>query len=462
MKLVPLSTIFDLFPRLVRDIAQQTGKKIDFIVTGREVEFDKVVVEKLKDTLIHIINNAVDHGCEKPDVRLNSGKPESGLIKLHAYNKGDNVVIEISDDGYGLDIKRIREKAIEKKLISKDISDTKSDEDMINYIFEPGFSTKDLGKFSGRGIGMDVVATSVKELNGEIKVNTWKNKGSTFTISLPLISFFIPVTIFALDAYLFGMPSSYIIQTLRTNKESIKSVSNTQSIINLNNTDISLINFADFFGFDSTEDNSSYNVIIVKSNEEIAGFIVKDIVLEKKMIIKKLTGMADKFSIMIGSVLLGNERAIPVLNIPEIFKLLKRNSSSITRIKNKETTRKIWAKNVLLVEDSPVTRDHEKKILQNQDINVYEAANGKEAVKMLESNSFDLVITDIEMPVMDGLELVKYIKSSNSIKDLPVLVISSYKDHIEKLKILGIDRFLNKNDFNTQNFLTILKDMKIL
>jgi two-component system, chemotaxis family, sensor kinase CheA len=463
MKLVPLSTIFDLFPRLVRDIAFQTGKKINFSVSGRDVELDKVVVEKLKDVLIHIINNSVDHGCEKPEERIKAGKPETGNIRLHAYSKGDNVIIEISDDGYGLDIKKIREKAVEKGMITKKQSDASSDEEMIKYIFEPGFSTKDVGKFSGRGIGMDVVSTTVSELNGTINVDTWKDKGTTFTISLPLISFFIPVTIFTLDEYTFGLPSSYIIQTLRIKNSDVSAVSDTRKTICVNNDDISIINLMDFFGFNCDDTEQSSNVIMVKSNDEMSALTVNDIVIEKKMVIKKLTGMFDKFGIIIGSVLMGSERAIPVLNIPELFRLFKQNKSGVTKIKTAETKRKIWAKNILLVEDSPVTRDHEKKILLNQNINVFEASNGKEAVKFLESgHKFDLIITDIEMPVMDGVELIKFIKNKEPFSSLPVLVVSSYKDHAKKLFEMGVDRFINKSDFNAADFVEALKELNII
>jgi two-component system chemotaxis sensor kinase CheA len=462
IKLVPLATIFDLFPRLVRDIAQQTNKKINFVIKGKEVELDKGVVDKLKEILIHILNNSVDHGCEEPEVREKLGKPKEGNIILSAYNKGDNVVIEITDDGNGIDVDRVRQKAIERGLISKEKANVTSDEDMIPFIFEAGFSTKQVSKFSGRGVGMDVVAKIVKDLNGEIKVNTWKGKGTTFIINLPLISFYIPVTIIQLGERIIGIPSSYIMQALRVKDSDIKKIGKNQELISIHDMEISLIDIQYLFDGINVKTDSYKNIIIVKYLDEIAGLIVTDVVLEKKMIIKKVSGLTDRFKLIIGAVLLGNERAIPVLNIFELFKLLKEGSVNITKVKSADETKKIWAKNILLVEDSPITREHEKKILINQNLNVFEANNGKEAIKYLENQKFDLIITDIEMPVMDGTELIKFIKNDDRFNMIPIIVVSSYKDYEDKLQEMGVRHFINKNDFNAQIFLNILKEESII
>lgn len=463
VKLVPLSTIFDLFPRLIRDISLQTNKKINFMIKGKEVELDKGMVEKLKEILIHMLNNAVDHGCEEADVRKKNGKPPEGNIILSAYNKGDNVVIEVIDDGYGIDVEKVREKAIEKGLITREKSDNTTDENMIPYIFEAGFSTKKVGKFSGRGIGMDVVAKTVKEFNGEIKVNTWKNKGTTFIISLPLISFFIPVTIFQIGERLYGLPSAYIMSSLRVKKGDIRNIGESQSLITIKDMKVSLVDVENLIDYGVKNNDENKNIIIVKYQDEVTGLIVTDIILEKKMVIKKVIGLTEKFKIIIGAILLGNDRAIPVLNIPELFRILKEGIAQVTRIKNiDDSSKKIWAKNVLLVEDSLITRNHEKKILINQNLNVFEASNGKEAIKLLENQSFDIIITDIEMPVMDGVEMIKYIKSKDMFLKIPIIVVSSYKEYEDRIQGMGIKNFINKNDFDAQVLINVLKEENII
>jgi CheY-like chemotaxis protein len=309
---------------------------------------------------------------------------------------------------------------------------------------------------------MDVVAKIVKGLNGEIKVNTWKGKGTTFIINLPLISFYIPVTIIQLGERIIGIPSSYIMQALRVKDSDIKKIGKNQELISIHDMEISLIDIQYLFDGINVKTDSYKNIIIVKYLDEIAGLIVTDVVLEKKMIIKKVSGLTDRFKLIIGAVLLGNERAIPVLNIFELFKLLKEGSVNITKVKSADETKKIWAKNILLVEDSPITREHEKKILINQNLNVFEANNGKEAIKYLENQKFDLIITDIEMPVMDGTELIKFIKNDDRFNMIPIIVVSSYKDYEDKLQEMGVRHFINKNDFNAQIFLNILKEESII
>jgi two-component system chemotaxis sensor kinase CheA len=463
LKLVPLSTIFDLFPRLVRDAARETGKDINLIIKGRDVELDKVVVEKLKEILIHILNNAAGHGCETPAVREKLGKPKTGNIILSAYNKGDNVILEISDDGQGINIDRVKEKAIERGFITKEAATNAADDDIIPFIFETGFSTAAVSKLSGRGIGMDIVAKVVKDLNGDIKVKTWKNKGTTFVISLPLISFFIPVTIFSLGERLLGFPSTYIMSTLRVNQKDIKQVAKDHSVIRMNNLEISLIDLSRLF-YNNTENTDVYkNIILVQYQDEVAGFIVTDIIIEKKMVIKKITGLLNQLKLVIGAVLLGNERAIPILNVAELFKVLKDGASSLAKVTDQDMNKeKIWAKNVLLVDDSPITRDQEKQILLAQHLNVFEAANGKEALKLLEAKKFDIMITDIEMPVMDGVSLVKAVKADARLAQLPVIVVSSYKEYQNKLYELGVNHFIDKNSFNSQILMDVLKEEKIL
>jgi|GEM_PF-795983 len=463
IKLVPLSNIFDLFPRLVRDIAINTKKEINFVMNGRNIELDKGIVDKLKEILIHLINNAVDHGCENTDERIKLGKSKEGNVILSAYNKGDNVLIEVTDDGRGIDIDKVKKKAVERNMITRDKVDNISNEDILKFIFEGGFSTKKVSKYSGRGIGMDVVANIVNELNGEIKVNTWDKKGTTFIISLPLFSSFIPVTIFQLGDRVIGIPSAFVMTAMRANSIDIKKIGENNNLIEVDNMEVSLINLKNLFGISDDLNNTKHkNIIIIKYQDEIAGLEVTDIILEKKMVIKKVTGISEKFKFIIGAVLLGNEKAIPVLNIPELFKILKEETFNITKMIKKNDSKKIWAKNVLLVEDSIITRENEKKILLDNNLNVFEASNGKEAIKHLDNQKFDVIITDIEMPVMDGLELIKYIKADNNMANIPIIVISSYKDYVDKLLNLGVKYFINKSDFSTQSFVKLLKIIELI
>ncbi|MBN1696163.1 MAG: response regulator [Spirochaetales bacterium] len=460
LKLVPLSSIFDLFPRLVRDVAENTHKKINFIIEGRDVELDIGVVEKLKSILIHILRNAVDHGCEPPAERKKAGKPENARIVLKAFNKGDNVVIEIGDDGYGLDVAAIREKAVEKGLINKEKAPELPDDQIIPFIFESGFSTKDVGVFSGRGVGMDVVATTVKEMNGEITVKTLKNKGTIFSISLPLISSYIPVTVFSLGNNLYALPSAYIKYAIRVKENEMFDTGKQWKVMNIEDMEISLIDLRVFFNFGNPADDKNKNVIIVIYQDEVTGFIVNEIIFEKKMLIRKVAGMKGKLDTIIGAVLSGKEKAIPVLNVLSLFRLLKNGQATITRIKKvHDYSKDFGTKKVLLVENSLVTRNLEKKILIKHNLIILEAGNGKEAVQLLEQEEINMVITDIEMPVMNGVELIAFMKENDRYKKIPIVVISSYKTYIDKVGSMGVNYFIDKSEFSEELLMnTIIKE----
>jgi two-component system chemotaxis sensor kinase CheA len=463
LKLVPLALIFDLFPRLVRDVAEDTKKQVELTIQGKEVELDKTMVEKLKTILIHILRNAVDHGCEDPITREKVGKPREGRIVLSAFNMGDNIMLEIGDDGMGLDIERIRAKAVEKGLVDREKALRLTEDEVIAFIFESGFSTKQAGKFSGRGVGMDVVTQTVKELNGEITVKTEKGRGTSFILKLPLISSFIPITVFVVNEKLFGVPSSYVKSVLRIRTSDIRSIGENSSVIAIDGTDITLVDLAEFFGLGATDEAQYKNVIIIRSQDEIAGFSVSDIVIEKKMLIRKSEWILDKCKVIIGAVLSGRERAIPIVNVLELFRLLKSGHRDITKVKSRGYVKRDFrAKNVLLVEDSIVTRKRERDMLAEHSLNVFEVSNGKEALEYLDKQQFDAIITDIEMPVMNGLELITRIRSNAGFSNIPVIVVSSYSTYKENLRGLGVRSFVDKNEFSLKLLLEALRSEKII
>ncbi|MBN2736495.1 MAG: response regulator [Spirochaetales bacterium] len=449
LKLVPLSTIFDIFPRLVRDVAENTGKTVNFVVKGSEVELDKTMVENLKNVLIHLLRNAVDHGIEKPEDREASGKGEIGRIRLLAIHQGENVIVEVSDDGYGLNIDRIRTKALEKGVITDAQAAKMTENEIIALIFESGFSTKEVGDFSGRGVGMDVVAETVKQMNGEIKVQSFLGKGTTFNITLPLVSSYLPVTIFSLKNRLYGIPSSYVESVLFVKKSQIiQTDMNKDQQITYKNLDISLIDLADTFGLGQQISDSFLVILICRYMDEVTGLIIEDVVMEKKLIISRTRALKNQLRVIIGGVLLGLERVIPVVNVATLFEIFKEGKVSLTKmLHDEEVSHNIGFKNILLVEDSKVTRTSEKKILTKQNFNVFEAGNGKEALEILEKENIDCVISDIEMPVMNGLEMIQQIRGNSDYDELPIIVVSSYKNYNDVLKELKVAGVIDKGNF---------------
>jgi len=307
------------------------------------------------------------------------------------------------------------------------------------------------------------VTQTVKELNGEITVKTEKGRGTTFLVKLPLISSFIPITVFVVNEKLFGVPSSYVKSVLRIRTSDIRSIGENSSVIAIDGTDITLVDLSEFFGLGAIDEVQFQNVIIIRSQDEIAGFSVSDIVIEKKMLIRKSEWILDKCRVIIGAVLSGRERAIPIINVLELFRLLKSGHRDITKVKSRGYVKRDFrAKNVLLVEDSIVTRKRERDMLTERSLNVFEASNGKEALEYLDKQQFDAVITDIEMPVMNGLELITRIRSNAGFSNIPVIVVSSYSTYRENLRGLGVRSFVDKNEFSLQLLLEALMNEKII
>ena len=456
LKLVPLSAIFDQFPRLVRDVAQHTNKSIAFTVKGKEVELDKTVVERLKTVLVHLLRNAVDHGIEDPAARKKAGKPAEGRIILHAHNRGDMVEVEVGDDGGGINFSAVRETAVARELVTKEKAAALSEDEIISLIFQSGFSTREVGEFSGRGVGMDVVSQTVKDLNGQITVKTMAGRGTTFTVSLPLISSYIPITVFVIGERLYGIPSSSVASVVRVKEDDIRRPGGGRRTIMHDNAVLTLIDLNTYFGLGVEDDAGGKNVLIVRNKDEVSGFIVREIVYEKKMIIRKTDWLVRTCPVIIGAVLSGRERAIPILNIPELFTRLKESTDAVVRIKTRPMEKDFRLKNILLVEDSTVSRTRQRQILEGRDLNVFEAANGKEALGLLEKQTFDAVVTDLEMPVMNGPEFIKRLRGHPEQAALPVIVISSYTDKLEELQTLGVRTFVDKSKFSPRRLIEAL------
>jgi two-component system chemotaxis sensor kinase CheA len=456
LKLVPLSAIFDQFPRLVRDAAQRTGKSVSLTVRGRDAELDKTVVAKLKNVLIHLLRNAVDHGVEQPSAREKAGKPREGRIVLSAQNRGDRVEVEIGDDGAGLDLELIKAKAVEKGLLPAEQAAGLDADAAAALIFAPGFSTKEVSELSGRGVGLDVVSRTLKELNGDVAVKSIPGRGATFTVSLPLISSFIPITVFLLGERLYGIPSSSIKSVVRVSALDARRIGAGRPVIAVDEVDVSLVDLESFFGFGGGSDGKNKNVIVVRNRDEISGFVVRDVVYEKKMIIRKADWLVRLCPVVMGAVLSGRERAIPILNVPELFGRLKETREGVAKARAKRGGADFRLKNVLLVEDSAVSRTRQREIIEAQDLNVFEAANGKEALALLDRRAFDVVITDIEMPVMNGPEFIRRVRERPELSGLPIVVMSSYSDNLDAIRALGVSTFVDKGTFTARRLLEAL------
>ncbi|MFN4216257.1 MAG: chemotaxis protein CheA [Brevinematales bacterium] len=321
MILVPLGGIFNTLPRLVRDVAMSTGKEVNFTIEGKEIEVDKQLIEHIQNVLLHLLRNAVDHGIESPQERQTKGKPPIGNIHLKAYTKMDRIVLEIKDDGRGLQTQKILEKAIQKGLVSAEKAREMTPPEIWQLIFLPGFSTKEqVSDFSGRGVGMDVVAETLRRFNSEITIHSEENKGTTFILSFPINSSIISVTLFESHDNIYAFPSLNIDQVLLLSEQKT-SFLEEEWMLEYKHRWIPLISIEKLLHYPETSQPKE-NIIVVSIQNKYYGIVVERVIGELSVVIKNLTGLSEKIRIISG-VLSLSRRDVLVLNALELIELYR-------------------------------------------------------------------------------------------------------------------------------------------
>jgi two-component system chemotaxis sensor kinase CheA len=321
VRMMAVSFVFQRFPRLVRDISRKLGKEVQLVLEGEQTEADKNIVESLADPLIHILRNSLDHGIEMPEVRRACGKPETGTIKIRASQESDTVVIEITDDGKGIDPGVIKRKAYEKGLIDEAALDRISDQEAVNLIFAAGLSTAEVvSDLSGRGVGMDVVRSTVNKINGSVLIQSELGKGTTIRISLPLSMAVTQVMIVESDGQLFGVPMDRVVETVRIPRSSIRWIKQSMTAV-LRGRIVPLKNLNQLLGVSApplANEDDELAVLLVQAGGEILGLLVDSFKETLGLIQKPLGGVLSGLSAYSGSALLGDGSVLMILNIREI------------------------------------------------------------------------------------------------------------------------------------------------
>jgi two-component system chemotaxis sensor kinase CheA len=319
IRMVPISQIFSRFPRLVRDLSKTLNKKINLVIEGEETELDKSVIEDLLDPIMHSVRNSVDHGIESAEERKAVGKPEEGMVLLKAANEGNMIVIEISDDGKGIDVNAVKAKAIERGLLHP--NKVLADAEAFQLIFEPGFSTaKAITAISGRGVGLDVVKRSIEKLNGTVTVHSEHGKGTKFTIKLPLTLAIIQGLLVRVGQEIYSIPITSVIESLRIKPEEIKKIDNYE-VFNIRNDVISLLRLNQLFGI-STEEDTEYNfIVIVGAAEKKMGFMVDSLIGEEDVVIKPLRDQYTNSPGIAGASILGDGSVSLIIDVQQLLDL---------------------------------------------------------------------------------------------------------------------------------------------
>jgi len=462
VRLLPLSTVFNLFPRMVRDLARTQHKKIDLHIESGETTADKRILEEMKDPLMHLIRNAVDHGIEPLAERRRIGKAEPAAIHLRAFQTSSNVVIEVEDDGRGLDLAAIKNKARQRKLRNVDDLAAMTPEQVQALIFSSGFTTSTyVTDVSGRGIGLDVVRNNIANLKGTIRTESAPGRGCLFRMKFPITLATTRVLIVAVDGYKYALPVEFVETTLQLAHDEIFSIEGRQTVI-FENIPTSVARLSDLLEIrsNSSEMESSHSelqsnvekrplCIIIGFGEEKLGLLVDELTDEQEIVLKPSGGLLKRVRNVSGAAILGTGEVCMVLNPSDLIQSVQKHSRiGVFEESAEEAAQQV----VLLVEDSITTRTQEKRILEGAGYEVVTAVDGLDALNCLGRHRFDAVVSDIEMPNMDGLTLCEKIREDKKYSEMPVILVTSLASEDDKKKgvEMGANAYITKGGFEQE------------
>jgi two-component system chemotaxis sensor kinase CheA len=458
-RMQPIKKVFTRFPRMVRDLAKGMGKEINLQLEGEDTELDKSVIEEIGDPMVHLVRNAVDHGLETVAEREKAGKPREGNLTLSAFHEGNSIIIEVQDDGKGIDAEVIGRTGVEKGIIQSSEFERMTDRDKLNLVFTPGFSTAAVTTdISGRGVGMDVVKTNVLKLGGTISINTKLGEGTTFSIKLPLTVAIIQALMVQVGKEFFALPLVSVVETVRTTVESIQSVEQSE-VIHLREEVLPLVRLEDLFDIDtsgSMRDDGAAGmlyVVVIAIAEKKVGIVVERLLGQEEVVIKSLGKYMQPKGIA-GATILGNGNVTLIVDLAGLVDLVDeegrraRGHSSAPHVRGKAAKKK---KKILLVDDSQMARKAQRRVFEDHGFSVIEAENGTEGLSLLESDKeVGVILTDIIMPQMDGIEMTKKIKANVNLKSIPVIALSVVEEEGKRTECYqaGIESFHDKTDIS--------------
>ena len=460
MRILPLSTIFHLFPRMVHNIAKDKGKQIEFITEGSDVAADKKIIEEIKIPLIHILRNSIDHGIELPSERKETGKNPVGKISISAKHLENKIVINITDDGRGLDVEKIKQKALEKGLLTQEEIDGIDEEHLINIVFYPGFTTGDaVTELSGRGLGLDIVHTKISQLNGRVDIYSEFQKGTVVTIELPATMATIKTFIVSEQNQLYAIPTSSIKTVLRVDTTDVFERDSKNYYVH-NNDVIPIYTLSQILELENVPRQANkYTLMIVKSENSTIGIIVEKLVCDQEVLHKRLEAPLFKVKNISGITTLANGEICLILNVGDIFSTtLPKKITKITASNKAIRMKENYAHKILVVDDSLTTRTLQKNILQSYGYRVQIATNAPDALIRMQNEHFDLIITDNEMPKMSGLEFVKHIRKESRWATVPIIVLTSLPESKwgRAFKEAGTQAYVQKDKFEQEGFVRLV------
>ncbi|RAL20610.1 hypothetical protein DL240_16395 [Lujinxingia litoralis] len=467
MRHVPLAQVLSHYPRAVRDLAQSQGKRVRLIDTFGHVEVDRAILSALSEPLLHLVRNAVDHGLETPEERARAGKEPEAEIELSAEYVGDSIRVVLSDDGRGIDPAFIRTRAIERGLLTPDAAERLSDQEAIALIFENGFSTRDsVNDVSGRGIGMDVVRRQISKIGGFIEIESEVGRGTTFTLHLPVTTAVNSVLVFTLGERSFALTAKDVERVIDVKRQELRRVHGA-ICVPVGERLIPLLDWTSALGLaERGQPPERFSVLLVRKGARRVAVWIDRVLGEREAISRPLGDFLAGVRLCRGVALTDSGDVVPLLNVVDLmersehdsrFDLEKpRRERSFTAVQG---TRALDIRTILVVEDSEVTRALVSSILRTEGYRVLEADDGHYGLEMLGRHRVDLVLSDVQMPTMDGLELLRRIRASEEFARLPVVILTTLGEPADKERAmrLGANGYLVKLDFQEKTLLETVR-----
>jgi len=462
--MLPFSMLLQAFPRMVRDISRDQGKDVDLMIQGAEIEIDRRILEEIKDPLIHLLRNSIDHGLERPEERQNKNKLRRGTINLIVHQtEGDTVEVLIRDDGRGIDITGLKRKAVEKGLLSQQDADHLEEQEAVALIFRSGMSTSPvITEISGRGLGMAIVHEAIENLNGLITVQTNPDLGTTFRILLPVTRATFRGILVRVGSELFIVPSSNVDRVLKTGKQNLRTVEN-KATVSINGKTLPFVKLSHVLGIaddpDSEARSEGLTITVIGTVDNKIAFQVDEVICEQEVLVKSLGSQLRRIRNVSGATVMGSGRVVAILNIHDLLKsAVKSYRQGDVSILGGSTELE-RQRSILVVDDSITSRMLLKNILETADYKVTTAVDGQDGFSSLETEEFDLVVSDVEMPRMSGFELTARIRGDDRLGKLPIVLVTSLaspEDQAQGIQV-GANAYIVKSRFDQSNLLDVIK-----
>ncbi|WP_321401237.1 response regulator [Maridesulfovibrio sp.] len=451
------------FPRLVRDLARSLGKEVDFVIEGETTSVDRDILEKLEAPLNHLIRNSVDHGIEMPDDRVAAGKNSTGTVKLIAGHRAGMLFIEVRDDGQGLDPERIRAKVVERKLAPARMAEEMSRTELMEFLFLPGFSTAGkVTEISGRGVGLDVVHAMVQEVGGTVRAESEPGQGMSFSMQLPLTLSVIRTLLVKIAGQPYAIPLSRISRIACVLPEQLLLAEDRQ-YVSLDGANVGLVPAAQILGMTfPSKEQDGVKVVVISDRMNRYGLVVDDFLGEQDLVVRPLDHRLGNVPDVNSVAMMPDGSPVLILDAEDLVRSIDNllSGGRLSKV-GLESAEIVPVQKILVVDDSLTVREVERKLLANNGYDVDTAVDGQDGFNAVISGNYDLVVTDVDMPRMNGLELTRKIKDDPDLKSIPVMMVS-YKDRKEdKLRGLeaGADYYLTKSSFHDETLLSAVEDL---